>query len=118
MLYLLPWHCFNSLSCCRNGGGIMLLMVMCLTSHGACEPTPTPQPIDNRACPACLDHGGTWRPEVQECTQDCAIMDISCFTDDCPEACSSDNCSDCFDQTSCETAQCAWRQEDEIAWCH
>ena len=36
------------------------------------------------ACSACLDTGGTWQPEANECTTDCALQDISCFVDSCP----------------------------------
>ena len=93
--------------------GAMLLTV------AACEPDPpTPTPVDPSSCLACLEDGGTWQPEVNECTDDCDIMDISCFVDSCPEACAADNCGDCFDPTSCESATCTWNQEDELAWCN
>ena len=74
---------------------------------------------DNNAttCETCLASGGTWQPEVAECTRGCAIQDISCFRDDCPAPCSKDNCGGCFSTTTCEAAGCQWRQEEEAMWC-
>ena len=48
-------------------------------------------------CEACLASGGTWQPSVSDpCTQDCGVADTSCFTNECPGACSADACENCF----------------------
>ena len=79
------------------------------------EPAPTGPGASD--CAACLASGGTWQPEASSCTQDCAIMDISCYRDACPGACSATNCGDCFSSADCATAGCAWQQEAEAMWC-
>ena len=67
-------------------------------------------------CEACLAGGGTWQPEVSECTTNCDIADISCFTDSCPGTC-QDDCAFCFGQGECEAAGCTWQQAAEAMWC-
>lgn len=67
-------------------------------------------------CEACLEAGGTWQPEVAECTRGCGIMDVSCYTESCPGAC-EDDCGNCFSPDACEAAGCTWRQEEEAMWC-
>lgn len=68
-------------------------------------------------CQECLDAGGTWQPEDDACTEDCALQDISCWEDECPGECATDACDNCFDQTECEAASCEWVTEGEGAWC-
>jgi hypothetical protein len=68
------------------------------------------------ACEECLDSGGTWQPEAEQCTADCDIMDISCYSDECPGAC-GDDCAYCFGSADCEDAGCTWRVEGEAMWC-
>lgn len=70
----------------------------------------------NEECEECLDTGGTWQPEAGGCTENCAAMDVSCFTDECPGAC-EDDCSFCFSSADCEAAGCTWHAEDEAMWC-
>ena len=67
-------------------------------------------------CETCLAEGGTWQPEASECTEDCDLQDISCYTDECPGEC-EDNCAYCFGQGECEEQGCAWHQEAEAMWC-
>ena len=71
---------------------------------------------ETQGCEQCLANGGTWQPEAQECTENCEIQDISCFTETCPGSC-EENCSYCFDSVSCEEAECTWHQEAEAMWC-
>ena len=74
------------------------------------------QEEDLDECTACIESGGTWQPEVEECTQNCDIMDISCYTDGCPGEC-EDSCGYCFGQQECEDQGCTWNQEAEAMWC-
>ena len=67
-------------------------------------------------CESCLAGGGTWQPEANECTADCDIADISCFTNSCPGSC-EDDCSFCFSQDECSAAGCSWQQASEAMWC-
>lgn len=67
-------------------------------------------------CAACLESGGTWQPETSSCTEDCDIVDASCFRTECPRAC-EDRCENCFDQAECEAQGCTWRVEAEAMWC-
>jgi len=90
---------------------LLSLLVLLLTV--ACGPTVP----SSESCEACLSSGGTWQPEVEECTTNCDIQDISCFVDSCPEACAPDACGNCFDETSCTEASCTWNQEGEAFWC-
>jgi hypothetical protein len=86
--------------------------------------SPTPTDTDTTdtevaaatTCEDCLEQGGTWQPEAEQCTADCDLMDISCFRDTCPGECSED-CGSCFNQTECEAASCTWRVEAETMWC-
>lgn len=82
----------------------------------ACTPTSSDDDDMNEECEECLDSGGTWQPEAGECTQDCEIMDISCYTESCPGDC-SDDCSYCFSSSDCEDAGCTWHAEGETMWC-
>ena len=84
----------------------------------ACPVTGDDDDDDNltEECEECLASGGTWQPEIEECTVDCSAMDISCFTDECPGAC-EDDCSFCFSSADCEAAGCTWRTEAEAMWC-
>ena len=68
------------------------------------------------ACEACIEEGGTWQPELNECTQNCSIADISCYTDTCPGDC-FDACEFCFTSSECMDAVCVWNQEDGLGWC-
>lgn len=68
-------------------------------------------------CEACLASGGTWQPEASACTQNCDLMDISCYTTSCPETCSADSCGTCFGQEACEEAGCQWHAEGPAMWC-
>ena len=77
------------------------------------EPPPPPGP-----CELCLDAGGTWQPEANECSENCNIPDISCYTDSCPAPCSADSCGTCFDSGSCELAGCTWNMEGPAMWCN
>jgi hypothetical protein len=89
---------------------------------GACHKRPAAwgptaaESASAQACAACITQGGTWQPEANECTVGCAIMDISCYTDACPAAC-SDDCGGCFGETECKRAGCSWHQEQEAMWC-
>ena len=67
-------------------------------------------------CQACLDAGKTWQPEADQCTDNCDLMDISCFSETCPGEC-AEYCSACFNQSACEAASCTWHQEAESMWC-
>ena len=69
-------------------------------------------------CEACLASGGTWQPEANACTQNCAIMDISCYTSSCPEPCSAASCGTCIGQEACEAAGCTWNMEGPAMWCN
>lgn len=83
------------------------------------EPVPPAEPeaeVTIDACEACLAAGGTWQPEIDECTQGCAVMDISCYTDTCPGEC-EDDCGFCFSPDACATAGCQWYQAGEAMWC-
>ncbi len=93
---------------------------------GACYGAPT-SPIEGPEsagagsadpCAQCLESGGTWQPEANECTQSCDIADISCFEDSCPGACAATDCGNCLDQTVCEAAGCTWNIEAEAMWCN
>jgi len=44
-------------------------------------------------------------------------MDISCYTDSCPEDCGKGSCSSCFGQIACEGAGCQWNQDGPAMWC-
>jgi len=93
------------------------ILLLCGLLAGCDSDTASPNTPDTRAaCQSCLDDGGTWQPEADECTQDCALMDISCYTDSCPEECSSSTC-ECFSQEACESAGCTWSVESEAMWC-
>ena len=65
-------------------------------------------------CAACLESGGTW--QVVECTQNCDLQDISCFTDECPPPCEED-CSGCFSERDCIDAGCSWEWEEFGSTC-
>lgn len=54
----------------------------CADLGDCCENASSACDLDQ--CDACLATGGTWQPEANECTSDCDIQDISCFTDSCP----------------------------------
>jgi hypothetical protein len=69
-------------------------------------------------CEACLASGGTWQPEANACTSNCDIQDISCYTETCPEPCSSSSCSSCIGQEACEDAGCTWNQSGPAMWCN
>lgn len=86
------------------------------TTDTSTQTTDTSTTTSPDACTQCLADGGTWQPEANECTENCAIQDISCFTESCPGSCEED-CAYCFDATSCEEAQCTWHQEAEAMWC-
>lgn len=91
----------------------LLLLAACSTP----TPTGTASGPDAEACAACILSGKTWQPEVKQCTEDCAVQDISCFRDKCPGPCSATNCEHCFAQAACESSGCAWREEAELSWC-
>jgi hypothetical protein len=84
----------------------------------------TAEPSD--PCEDCLASGGTWQPEANACTTNCAIQDISCYTDSCPE-CSMDSCGSFVTASECEAADCSWGpggdmpckcpEECSKAWC-
>ena len=97
---------------------LMGLIYLVLT--GCPQPTPTGDTFPyahTDACEACLDEGGTWQPEVGECTADCALLDISCYTDTCPGDCGPASCGQCFDPDTCGAAGCTWQQEGPTLWC-
>ena len=68
-------------------------------------------------CETCLASGGTWQPEVSECTANCDLADISCFEDECPGACEAGACDNCFSRSRCLDADCNWNTDQEAAWC-
>lgn len=67
-------------------------------------------------CEACLAGGGTWQPEAEECTTNCDIMDISCYTDACPGPC-GERCGYCFTEEECRAVGCQWAVDAEAMWC-
>ena len=80
------------------------------------EPEPdTVVPSD--PCEACLASGGTWQPEEEECTTNCALQDISCYTDACPGECGGNECGLCLTQDKCEAAKCTWFAAAGGFWC-
>lgn len=68
-------------------------------------------------CDACLAKGGTWQPEAHYCTPNCDIQDVSCFTDQCPGACTAEACGYCFSASECLASSCMWNQGAEALWC-
>lgn len=86
---------------------ILLLLPACIGE--------SPSPVTD--CESCLASGGTWQPEASACTENCALMDISCFEDSCPAACSSSSCGDCFSESDCESNGCTWHAAAEAMWC-
>ncbi|MDP6942817.1 MAG: hypothetical protein QF464_01600 [Myxococcota bacterium] len=69
-------------------------------------------------CEACLASGGTWQPEANMCTEDCDLMDISCYTSSCPAPCSAESCGTCFGPEECGDAGCQWNAEPPAFWCN
>ncbi|MGB0588386.1 MAG: hypothetical protein ACPGU1_01780 [Myxococcota bacterium] len=69
-------------------------------------------------CEACIASGGTWQPEADACTENCAIMDISCYTSSCPAPCSLESCGTCIGQEECEGMGCTWNAEPPAFWCN
>lgn len=66
-------------------------------------------------CMACLATGKAWIPgDPHECEVEC-YADASCFTDECPAACSADTCS-CFAEEACENAGCVWSVGSSGGW--
>jgi hypothetical protein len=78
----------------------------------------TSQLSEIETCEPCLEAGGTWQPEAQECTENCDIMDISCYETTCPGAC-EDECRYCFGgEQECLDQGCNWNQDAEAMWCN
>lgn len=65
-------------------------------------------------CEECLSTGGTW--QIDECTTNCALQDISCYEDECPPPC-SESCSGCFTESECLSAGCEWVWEEYGSTC-
>ena len=80
----------------------------------ACNGTKTDTSTPLSDCQECLNDGGTW--QVDECTSNCALQDISCFRDTCPPACSED-CSGCFSESECNNAGCEWVWQEFDSTC-
>ena len=60
-------------------------------------------------CGECLDLGGTWQPQAEECTSDCSLQDLSCYVTSCPGVCEPDACHNCFDADSIVATTRRWR---------
>ena len=73
---------------------------------------------ETSGCEACIASGGTWQPEANACTEDCNIMDISCYTSSCPEPCSMESCGTCIGQEECEAMGCQWNAQPPAFWCN
>lgn len=69
-------------------------------------------------CEACIASGGTWQPEANACTENCNIMDISCYTSSCPAPCSLESCGTCIGQQECEDTGCQWNAQPPAFWCN
>ena len=81
----------------------------------ACQPTEKDTNTTSATeCDECLSSGGTW--QIDECTSNCAIQDISCYTDECPPPC-SESCSGCFSESECTSAGCEWEWDEYSATC-
>ena len=74
--------------------------------------------VEADPCEACIASGGTWQPEANACTENCNIMDISCYTSSCPAPCSSESCGTCIGQEECEGMGCTWNAEPPAFWCN
>ena len=74
--------------------------------------------VEVSLCEACIASGGTWQPEANACTENCNIMDISCYTTSCPEPCSLESCGTCIGQAECEEMGCQWNAQPPAFWCN
>jgi hypothetical protein len=74
--------------------------------------------VEPDPCEVCLASGGTWQPEANACTDNCNIMDISCYTSSCPAPCSLESCGTCIGQEECEDTGCQWNAQPPAFWCN